>query len=463
MKRIISVIVFAGLVFASPALAQEDEHHHHPPSDTTAEEQEAVPHHDDGGRHIHEDMAASSAVVPTAPMQRDASGTSWIPDASPMHAAHAQRSGWDLMVHGTAFVRYTVQDVFESGTRGDRQLDVPNWLMGMARRDISPRGQVAFRGMMSLDPLTIGGSGYPLLFQTGETFEGEPLVDRQHPHDLFAELAVMSGYRIGEHAAVFGYFGLPGEPALGPPAFMHRPSAQHNPDAPLGHHWQDATHIVYGVATLGFNVGPVKVDGSVFTGREPDEERFGFDRPRFDSYSARVSVNPTDRLALQISSGFLKEPEHHEPEVDQRRTTASAIYARPLGHLDNWSSTLAWGYNEGRSEHDDDVHTHGSTHSFLAETDLVTGPQALYNRVEWVQKSPAELALELDQNRLAIGALTLGAARDLALVGGLQFTLGVQGTIYSVPAEIQSAYGERPVSAQAYLRIAPVLMGHQGC
>jgi hypothetical protein len=31
---------------------------------------------------------------------------------------------------------------------------------------------------------------------------------------------------------------------------MHRPS-QHDPDAPIGHHWQDSTHITFGVATLG--------------------------------------------------------------------------------------------------------------------------------------------------------------------------------------------------------------------
>lgn len=464
MKIFFAFLLLTSLIASSPVRGQDTGHEHHAPADTTKDTHEPAAEHEGHDRmteHAHGMYAAApSAVLPVVPMERDGSGTSWIPDTSPMHAAHFRRGGWDLMLHGTAYVRYNAQDIFGSGNRGDQQLDSPNWIMGMARRDVSSRGQLSFRSMLSLDPLTVGGSGYPLLFQTGETFEGSPLVDRQHPHDLFVELAGAYGHRLADNAGLFVYLGMPGEPALGPPAFMHRSSAQHNPDAPLGHHWQDATHIVFGVATLGFSVGPVKVDGSIFTGREPDEERFGFDRPRFDSYSARVSLNPTERLALQVSRGFLTEPEHHEPGVDKWRTTASALYTQPVGRQGTWSSALVWGYNEAESDHGTGAHAHGNQHSLLADTDLEIGSQAFYGRAEWVQKTPEEIDVAVAKETLNVAALTLGTARDLWSTRGLQFSVGLQSTIYRVPDEIQQVYGENPISGQVYLRLAPTLMSH---
>src|SRR5205823_1974820 len=150
----------------------------------------------------------------------------------------------------------------------------------------------------SLDPLTIGGSGYPLLFQTGESWQGKPLVDYQHPHDLFSELSVTYSHAINKNSNIFAYLGFPGEPALGPTAFMHRPSSFSNPDAPIGHHWQDATHITFGVGTLGFVYNDFKLDASIFTGREPDENRYDFDTPRFDSFSGRLTFNPCRELSM---------------------------------------------------------------------------------------------------------------------------------------------------------------------
>ena len=185
--------------------------------------------------------------------------------------------------------------------------------------------------MMSLDPLTEGGRGYPLLFQTGESWNGEALHDRQHPHDLFDELSFSFSQKFDHDFSGYIYFGYPGEPALGPPAFMHRPSAMDDPDAPIGHHWQDSTHITFGVATLVCVWRNIKIEGSIFTGREPDEDRYDFDQPRFDSYSGRLSWNPTRNLALQVSYGYIKSPEALEPELNIHRTTASAIYNLPLG------------------------------------------------------------------------------------------------------------------------------------
>ena len=429
------------IALAIPAQAQHAGMHHEP--DTS---QSAAP-------------SMSSFTLPNLPMTRDGSGTAWLPDATPMYGVHTGLGGWGLMLHGGAFLRYTTQDVFENGNRGDQKLDVPNWFMGMAKRPIGSRGQLAVRSMISLEPLTIG-SGYPLLFQTGETYEGEPLIDRQHPHDLFTELSMTYGQALGEQAGVFAYFGWPGQPALGPVVFMHRPSARHNPDAPLGHHWQDATHITFGVATLGLRYGPFTIDGSLFTGREPDEDRYDLDKPRFDSYSVRLSSNPTDALAVQVSRGFLKSPEVHEPDADQVRTTASMIYHRPLAD-GIWTNTLLWGRNEASSDDDHGHGHHGTQNAFLAESDVQFGRQAVYARAEWIEKTAGELGLESSESRtFSIGTLTLGTAREVLSTGSLSWMLGAQGIVYHVPEALRPTYGSQPVSLEIYLRLSPRLLGH---
>jgi hypothetical protein len=247
-----------------------------------------------------------------------------------------------LMLHGGIFPRYTNV----SSRRGDDRIDAPNWIMAMYSHPFSESTQIGGRLMMSLDPLTEQGRGYPLLFQSGESWHDMPLHDRQHPHDLFDELSISLSQKLpvngqsGSDLSAFLYFGYPGEPALGPPTFMHRLSAMDNPDAPIGHHWQDSTHITFGVATAGLQWRDVKIEGSVFTGREPDEDRYDFDRPRFDSYSGRISWNPTRDLALQVSHGYIKSPEALEPDLKQHRTTASVIYNRWLGHDTNWSDRM---------------------------------------------------------------------------------------------------------------------------
>jgi hypothetical protein len=266
-----------------------------------------------------------------------------------------------LMLHGGAFPRYTNA----STRRGDDRIDAPNWGMAMFSHSLGENAQLGFRGMMSLDPLTEGGRGYPLLFQSGESWQGKALHDRQHPHDLFDELSVTYSQKFEHDLSGYLYFGYPGEPALGPPTFMHRLSAMDNPDAPISHHWQDSTHITFGVATLGAVWRDLKVEGSIFTGREPDENRYDFDQPRFDSFSGRLSWNPTRNLALQVSHGYLKSPEALEPATNQHRTSASAIYNQPLGNDSNWSTSLVWAQDRNTGER--------ASHSFLVETNYQRG------------------------------------------------------------------------------------------
>lgn len=471
----ISRYIGAGMVCmltASPALAQHEQGHA-ARRDTT----QAGRHETDGRLGVSmegmDEMAAPETampgtLLPDIPMQQESSGTSWQPEASPMEAIHVPAGGWEVMFHGNAFLRLNSQDVFGSGTRGDTQVDVPNWFMAMASRPLGTASVLGLRAMMSLDAAIAGERGYPLLFQSGETFGGgQPLIDRQHPHDLFSELAVSFGQRLSDKAGVFAYFGLPGEPTIGPPAFMHRPSAMHLPDSPIGHHWQDATHIVFGVATFGARYGIFKLDGSVFTGREPNEARFDIDRPRFDSYSLRLSANPNDRWALQVSRGFLKSPETLEPDEDVWRTTASAMYNTPFGRSGAWSNAFVWGLNQSAGDPDEG---HGALHSFLLESDLDFGRSAVYTRLELTQKDTHELGLEPDiiiggpplqfeeGDKFNIGTWSLGAARDIVRFGDLKLMLGAHGTLYRVPSDLKPIYGDFPVSAQVYLRLSPARM-----
>ncbi len=406
--------------------------------------------HDDHGMAMGNHMMhRMQAVLPSAPMTRDGSGTAWVPDASPMEGIHGHPGNWHTMLHGTLTPRVTAQDVFEAGTRGATRVSAPNWLMGMARREAGP-GQLLVRAMVSLDPLTEGKAGYPLLFQTGESVDGRPLVDEQHPHDLVSELSLTYALPVGEDGAVFAYAAYPGEPALGPTAFMHRPSARHLVDSPISHHWQDATHILFGVATVGAAKGPFKLDASVFTGREPDDNRYNFDRPRFDAYSARLSLNPSPAWSFQVSSGYLTSPEPLQPDLDVVRTTASALYGQELPG-GNVSGALIWGYNRGKAAeaHEAEHHT---GHSVVAEADVLRGALALFGRGEWVQKSDEELQV-VTEGRFNVSSLTLGAARRIARFTYGEAMLGATGTVYAVPEGLRTAYGDVPVSAQVFLRL----------
>jgi hypothetical protein len=430
--------------------------HDHPPSVAAAT-------HGAAGEHEHEkmhppshrghemQMEMHSTIDLADPMSREASGTSWIPDSSPMYGRMFMFGENMLMLHGAIFPRYTNV----STRRGDDRIDAPNWFMGMFSRPLWNNAQFGSRLMMSLDPLTEQGRGYPLLFQTGESWNGEPLHDRQHPHDLFDELSFSLSQKFEHDLSAYVYFGYPGEPALGPPAFMHRPSAMDDPDAPIGHHWQDSTHITFGVATGGLQWRDIKIEGSIFTGREPDEDRYDFDRPRFDSYSGRLSWNPTRNLALQVSYGYIKSPEELDPQTNIHRTTASAIYNLPLGHDINWSNTFVWGQNNATDE--------GKTQSFLIESNYQRDRDTFYFRWEHVEKSGHELVLnEAAHTRIfPVGAYTLGYVRDLSHGNGIDIGLGTQFTINNRPDTLDRYYGDDLGYAfQFFLRVRPSLHSH---
>ncbi|MCU0394598.1 MAG: hypothetical protein MUF29_01715 [Chitinophagaceae bacterium] len=383
------------------------------------------------------------------PMSRNGSGTGWQPDLSPVYAyMHHSRSGWNLMLHGSVFLSVRSVNINHRQQRGGSGIAVPNWVMGMAQRRVGSRGLLTAGTMVSLDRMTMGGDGYPLLFQSGESWQGAPLVDRQHPHDFVSGLFAGYTYQVSQHVDLNGYLGYPGEPALGPAAFMHRPSALSNPDAPLGHHWLDATHISFGVATLGIRYKWLKLEGSLFNGTEPDEDRYHFDAPRLNSYSWRISANLSEAWSAQVSAGYFNPSEEKAGEAAGTRTTASVSHSNS-GPGTTINSTLAWGYNR---------QDHHSEHAVLLESQLGMKKNNFYGRYEWVQKSAAELQLDLPDNHghlYNVHALTLGFSRNLLRFRNTDLAAGLQATAHRFPADLEPYYGKAPLSAQFYIRINP--------
>jgi hypothetical protein len=343
------------------------------------------------------------------------------------------------MTHGMANLIYDRQ----GGPRGDKKTFSTSMLMLMAQRPAAG-GTVGLRGMVSAD-LLMGKRGYPLLLQTGEAANGAPLVDRQHPHDLFMELAASYSRPLSERSSWFVYAGLPGEPALGPPAFMHRFSSEDNPEAPISHHWLDSTHITYGVVTLGYVMDNIKLEGSVFRGREPDERRYDIETGRLDSAALRLSYNPTRDWALQVSRARIKSPEELHPDADLDRTTASVIYHHAFGSAAT-QTTFAWGRNSPN---------HGeATNTFLLESAVrLSRAHTVFGRAERADKN--ELFLESDpraDEKFRVGKLTLGYVYDLPRES--HFRIGIGGLVsrYRLPAELETVYGN-PTSFMLFARV----------
>jgi hypothetical protein len=374
----------------------------------------------------HENM-----TMPTDPiagfLMRQASGTSMNPEAAPMPMAMTQSGNWMLMLHGVAFVNQVVQ----SGPRGDDKLFATNWIMGMAERPLGG-GHLMLRSMLSLEPLTVGKK-YPELFQTGETIGGRPIIDAQHPHDFVMEMAAEYARPLTDHTIGYIYAAPFGDPALGPVAYPHRASASEIPQAALSHHLQDSTHIAGSVITIGAQSGMFGYAASGFHGREPDEKRWDIDTGKIDSWAARVTFDPTPNWTAQLSTGHLKRPEAAEPG-DIQRTTASVSYSNA-----SWNTSLIFGHNQKSEGHD------GS--SFLAESVLqFAGTNYITGRAEIVDKD------EISNGVFRVKALTIGYSRDVIKTNFLAGAVGANVTAYSIPNAIKPYYGN-PHSFYVFLRV----------
>jgi hypothetical protein len=406
--------------------------------------------------HSSDDMMIGPAGVR---MDRMGSGTTWIPDAVSMPSRTRMLGDWMIMAHGFVFAQYDKQ----SGERGADQFGSLNWVMLMATRDVAG-GRLQARTMLSLDPLTVTNRGYPLLLQSGESYKGQPLHDRQHPHDFWMELGALYQRPITKSLAWSIYAAPAGEPALSPVAFMHRPSAMDNPAAPIGHHWQDATHVSFGVVTTGIFTHTWQLEGSAFNGREPDEKRWDFDPIRLDSYSGRFTLNPNQHWSLAAGYGYLKSPESLNPTESIHRVTASVLHGTPLGNDGQMASAFIWAANKYSA-------MPGLSHSFLAETEaILDGKNTLFGRTEFVQKSAEEIVVANPvltskgvllpgfpgTQHFNVSTAQLGYIRELTRTRWATLGLGAAGTLNFVPAPLEPYYGSRtPVGTFVFLRLRP--------
>ena len=373
------------------------------------------------------------------PMTREASGTAWQPDTS-KHSGPMIKSGdWTLMAHGNV----DLIGSWQGGPRGDDKVFVAGMLMGMAKREFANGNALQFRAMISPDPL-MGKSGYPLLLASGETADGvEHLVDRQHPHDFFMELSASYSVKLADKASAFVYAGLPGEPAFGPPAFMHRQSISTSPEAPITHHWLDSTHITFGVVTAGLIYDRAKLEVSRFNGREPDQHRWNIETGPIDSTSVRLSWNPTETLSLQGSWAHLEEPEQLEPGVNQRRWSASGTYTRPMTN-GWWSTSLAWGRKTVEGHKDDAV---------ALESSLNWKDWTLFGRGEITENRELVETEDDHSHAYKVGKVSLGLVRDFSIGGPFKLGLGALYAMNFVPNAIEDEYGGDPDGAMAFIRL----------
>jgi len=441
-NQLLFTVLLLGLSSA-PMLAQHE--HHAAPAATPVPSQ-----------HEHQAPTTPAATTPMAHQdgeaapsadrnlfQSDMSLMTGMTPHDPM--AGMAMPGWHLMVMGVGRLGYNDQ----GGRSGDDAFESSNWNMLHLAHDLGP-GRLSLMLMNSLEPWTFEKRGSPELFQTGESYRGRPLVDRQHPHDLFMNLSATYRLSLGTESAAWFQLAPVGEPAIGPTAFMHRASSGENPTAPLGHHWQDSTHISFNVATAGFGWKAMSVEGSAFHGAEPDEDRRDIEGGSIDSAAGRVKLRLANGWSAQLSHAFLHEPEAAVPG-DLHRTTASVHYGaegdRPF------AATLLWGRND---------EAHGVSDSLLFEAAYqLTRADHLYGRAEWVEKDRhllefkgAEVTPAIDLPEVArIGALTLGYLRDFVLARTLRVGAGADLTAYSFPSGLKPVYGDSPISTRVFLRV----------
>ncbi len=395
----------------------------------------------------HQHHAADTGAMSLFPA-REASGTAWLPDNTPMYGVERTWGNWNVMLHGLAFVQFLYEPglIHRTGGYSTHQFGSVNWGMAHARRRLGA-GRVGLRAMLSLEPWTLPDCGSLNLLATGEICEGDTIHDRQHPHDLFMELAADYDRPLRGSLRWQVYGGLVGEPALGPVGFPHRLSALPNPIAPISHHWLDSTHVTFGLVTTGLYDRRWRAEVSVFNGREPDANRADLDLGPLDSISGRLTFLPTDRLALQVSAGHLNEAEEEfapEPRSDLDRLTASATYHRPVGDGGIWATTLAYGLNSGQEIIPGGAFD-ATTFAVLAESSVtIHARHTLFGRAEIVEKPAHDLhAHEFEATIFTLGKVQAGYVWQFKPWKGIESGIGGTVSASIVPGELASRYEGR--------------------
>lgn len=455
MYRLVSYIVLALFMgaIALQAWAQDpDEVARHQKSVST--QQDSTPSNDDHDMQMPA-MGRSDGQKPPqtfidAILEHATSGTSVQPNSAAQPMLMTGAGKWMFMFHSEVFLNVEQ----ETGPSAGDKLFSTNWFMPMAQRSLG-HGQLTLRAMLSLEPATVTGRFYPELFQQGETAFGRPLVNGQHPHNFFMELAALYDLKLGSHTLLSFYAAPVGDPAMGPTAYAHRISASEDPLAPLGHHLQDSTHIAYDVIIAGLTYKSVRLEASGFHGQEPGEFRWGISSGAIDSWSTRLTVQPGQNWSAQYSFAHLTSPEALQPLDDVERMTASVTYNRPLAK-GNWASTVVWGRNH--------VLPSGENfNSYLLESTLrFATSEYIWGRIENVDRTN-ELFLAgqpeppgFKERFLArVQAYTAGYDHEFHFVPGFATALGAQLTLYGKPAFLDPIYGQHPLGAIVFLRLRP--------
>ncbi len=426
MKIIFVCITALVAAFAGPVSAQETHDHAAMGHDMSAME----------GMN-HAGMADMGGALGFYVMGREASGTAWQPDTSKHGGLHVMSGDWMFMGHALLNGVYD----WQQGPRGDDKAFVAGMVMGMARRSFENGDVLQFRGMFSPDPF-MGKRGFPVLLASGETADGAtPLIDRQHPHELVMELSASYSHPLAGSQNLFIYAGLPGEPAFGPPAFMHRQSTGDSPEPPISHHWLDSTHITFGVVTAGYIHGTWKIEASRFHGREPDESRYDIETGALDSTAVRLSWNSMPELSLQGSWAQVKSPEFLEPGDNATKWSLSAIYTRAFD-FGRWSTTAAWGRRSSG---------HHTLDAFILES-------ALNVRDAWTVFARAE---RTENNELMghhgptyiVGKASAGVIHDWPVAARAKLGLGGLYAFNFLPNALKAPYGGNANGAMIFARL----------
>jgi len=395
-------------------------------------------------------MPAGSAGMNAAEMflMNHMSGTAVNPVAWPMPMLMKAFGSWNAMFMAEAFITDTQQ----TGPRGGDKFYSSNWLMADAEHRAGQNGAFEVQLMLSAEPATITDRRYPLLFQTGETAFGKPIVDGQHPHNFVMSLGFQYALSLSENTTLELYFAPVGDPALGPIAYPHRASAMEIPQAPIAHHLQDSTHISDEVVTAGIEYKKIRLEASGFYGSEPGENRWTIQEGPINSWSTRLWYFPSKNWAAQVSVGHLTHPEALEPG-DQTRATASVEYSKAM-QGGSWSSSLMWG-----RVHND--YTKRNLNSYTAESVLpihrknfITGRIELVDKDELFDGEP-EIEEVLDTyygSTFRIGAYTLGYTRDISLFPKIETGIGANVEAYTFPEVIKPYYGNHPMGGNVFIR-----------
>lgn len=396
----------------------------------------------------------SSALSLELPMNRMGTGTSWNPDKTPMYGYMIYTTHWIYTINGHIFPRYTHHDIDGvTANKGAEQWDIPGFVGFSAQRRLGDDGQFHYKAMATTDRPLMLPKGYPMLMQTGAMYHNEHTPDWQHPRDVIAELSASYVWSFADHNDIYFYGGYPGEPALGPVSYFQRSSCQFNPDAPLMHSRTDGAFTAWGVGTVGFRMGKFKLEGSLFNGKLPGDNHYNVEMPQLNSFSGRLSWNPTSKWSLQVSRGELKGADPFHPGELLIRNTASATFIYPFASRTYFASSLIAGQNKlpGRPE------TFGAIYEATVKAKRAT----FYSRYEYLMRSPEEFVFPAWQYSAStlfnVHTGTLGAAVDLVFVRGINLALGAQASGYLYDANLQRLYGKYPYSGEVYLHFYPVL------